>query len=251
MGSASQQLYVQFFYRVLKIKEHFHLSNVVIAYFSKTQFLSGGKFFIKFSNKLFEQFSYQKGFLLNAGEFSGTSSSWGIGFTILTSNKNNVIDSNKKFLLEVKETNMNGIVNVENHVIDNLSQEKFLSNWVRETIPKNLEYLSKDTYPTFKGPFKVNEFFKTTPPRMPKQFLGYAWNKGNNVEKSERETALFSATWRDGHGFPIIKEDFERVMLNFAIRKATKHSWINDKDNYHKPNSNFVGTNEYNRFMIQ
>ena len=67
VGSASQQLYAQFFYRILKLKRDFNLSNVYIAFFSKTQFLTGGKYWEGFEESFFLSFNLKKEYCLMQG----------------------------------------------------------------------------------------------------------------------------------------------------------------------------------------
>lgn len=248
IGHASENLYTQFFYRVLMIKKAFNLSDVTIAFFSKSQFMTGGKYFGKFKEKLFKDFEFKKGFLFNSGEFSDTSSDWGISFTVLQS-PNNEVSTADKFPLEVKKDVPGyGIRSIKTHTIRNISKENFLSKWVRDATLKNKKIIWRESgsYPTFSSAFKIKLPSKSQrPPKYPVDAFGYAWNKANNVEKAFTETALFTSCYLDGHGFPVLKENFERIMLNFAIRKATKHTWINDKDNYEKPSDLLLNAQEY------
>ncbi|GFZ27426.1 hypothetical protein [Lactobacillus corticis] len=238
IGHASENLYSQFFYRCNMFRERFHLSHVVLATFTKSQFMAGGNYFGKLTDYLFSRYEYKSGFLLNAGEFNDTSSEWGISFTILESRNNQKYSVPEEFPLTVKAIEPRfGVINISEHMLQNLDTKDFLSKWVRDALPKakEIDWCEPDTYPTFTSAFKTKEKSAHKPPKYPKEALGYAWNKANNVEKSKLETALFSACYRDGNGFPIMKENFDRVIINFAIRKATKHSWIFDKDNYSKP----------------
>lgn len=118
-GNASQQLYAQFMVRMLKIIEDFNLKNVYIALFTNARFMSGGDYFRKFNGKFFSKFKFQKGCLLNAGEFADTSDQWPIMFSIYKLRSNYLDESiaeNQKHEFEVKETKW------EN---DNLSIRKY------------------------------------------------------------------------------------------------------------------------------
>jgi hypothetical protein len=250
MKQASENLYSQFFWRAVEIKKTFRLSKVALAYFTNSQYMAGGSYFGNLAQKIFSNFEFKSGFLLNSGEFRDTASNWGISFVVMTGiPETDHIPSS--FTLDVKALEPGrGILTIQTHTIENLQKSDFLSEWVRAATPGsgNGAWLDKDTYPTFSSAFSVKQTGANSS-RMAAKGLGYAWNKGNNVEKAATETALFSGAFRDGHGFPIVAQNFERVMLNFAIRKATKHSWLTDKDNYHKPSDSFVGTNEYNQLV--
>ena len=245
IGQASENLYCQFFYRCCQLKENFNLSNVYIAFFSNAQFLQGGSYFSGLRKKLFSNFNFEKGFLFNAGEFSDTSASWGISFSILKSKiKNN--DIPEKVQLNVKKLGNNGIKDTDIHICETIKEKDSLSNWVKSIDIKNSVNVKNDT-PLMTGPFTISK----SKPKLfyPKNALGYAWFKGNNVEYTRQETGLFSTDFSRERGVAITPKNFERTMLNFAIRKATIHSWVNNKDNYRKPSDEFLKTREYKNLL--
>ena len=238
IGHASENLYCQFFYRAVKLKEQFNLDKVIIAYFSNSQYLTSNNYFKALNHKIFSNFNYVDGFLFNAGEFSDTATNWGISFTLLNSkDKNENIP--KSFELQVKKSNQMGIIKLGQHTIYSVPKEKSLSDWVKEIdIRKNTENW-KNNVPLVTGAFTAS---KSDPVLYyPKNAIGYAWFKGNNVEYADKETGLFSTNFSKQRGTAITKNNFERVMVNFAIRRATQHSWINNKDGYNRPKSDFLG----------
>lgn len=242
IGQSSENLYCQFFYRCVEIKERFNLSNVIIAFFSNSQYLIGGKYFTGIRKKIFSNFNFEKGFLFNAGEFSDTAASWGISFTILKS-KPNDYELPYRLKLSIKELENNGIKEIGIHELEAVPENCSLSNWVKEIDIKDVKNV-KNEIPLMTGPFTVS---KATPRiYYPENALGYAWFKGNNVEYTRQETGLFSTDFSRERGVAIVPKNFERVMINFAIRKATVHSWINNKDSYRKPKQDFINTDEYN-----
>jgi hypothetical protein len=74
------QLYSQFVYRSIKLKELYNC-KINICLFSKCAFLSSSTF-KEFRKKLFEHVTYEKGFMFNASEFSGTSNKWAVAVSI-------------------------------------------------------------------------------------------------------------------------------------------------------------------------
>ena len=76
------QLYAQFIYRSLKLKEHG--CKVHLAVFAPPLYLSSSSFKV-FRNKMFKDVSYKKGFMFKANEFSGTANNWSIVFGIFKS----------------------------------------------------------------------------------------------------------------------------------------------------------------------
>ncbi|MCL2869922.1 hypothetical protein FWF48_03930 [Candidatus Saccharibacteria bacterium] len=79
LGLASAELYTQFIYRAQKLSHDFNLTNVFFFFFNKGFLASPA--FEKFTDQMLDQFKFNGGFMLNAGEFQGTSSAWGIIFS--------------------------------------------------------------------------------------------------------------------------------------------------------------------------
>lgn len=243
IGGASENLYAQFFYRILMLVKAFNLTHVVIAFFCKTQYMTGGKKFHGLKKAIFEKFDFKSGFLFNSGEFSGTTNDWGISFTVLTSKTDETLNEvQNKFPLMLKESTPNGIKDLYVHTLSEDDKGDGLADWVREPFTKVPEKDIHEDTPLFTSIFKLAK-------RRPKNYypndaMGYAWFKGNMVQYGPRETGLFSADCSRERGIPITKDDFERCMINFAARKSIKHSWVNDKDALHKPSNDFLQNKE-------
>ena len=68
--------------------------------------------------------------------------------------------------------------------------------------------------------------------------LGYMNNNSNNVYQNGVSVGLFSSFYSNKNGLSIIKSNFRKVVALFASRKTITGkyaNWINDKDNYLKP----------------
>lgn len=241
MGSAAENLYCQFFYRAVKIKRDFNLHNVVIAYFSNSQYLTSSNYFNSLRKEIFANFDLKKGFLFNAGEFSDTASNWGISFTVLKGKPTDTTNVPNIYKLEVDESDNNGIHTLGSHIIHDFPENDSLAKWVKDINIHQSEDV-KDKIPLVTGAFTAS---KAKPSIFyPENGIGYAWFKGNNVEYADRETGLFSIDFSRERGVPITPGNFERAMVNFAVRRATHHSWINNKDSYHQPDTSFTDDNE-------
>lgn len=247
MGSSSQQLYVQFFYRILKLKEDFNLSNVYIAFFSKTQFFAGGKYWSNFSDKLFSQFKFKKGILFNAGEFSDVSNLWAVTFSIYKQREKIKKDYNKVFDFSVETSTEDGIQHIENKSIRLVPEDESLSNWLRE--PNNGRRDFKEIpYPQFSSIFKVNES-KSARGRLLSNSFGYMVAVSNNMYNSQRDVFIFSGSAYKANGVSITPENFNRVVVTFAVRKSVTHSWTNDMDHFKKPDTENIDSHIWNEFI--
>ena len=243
MGQSSQQLFAQFIYRFIKLKELYNHDNIKICMFTSPIFLTGIAF-EKFRPYFLSNFNYNNGMLFNAREFDGTSKSkeWGVSFTIW----NNGETPNKdEFKVTLKSTNSNGnIVNINNDpkFLYNIDNAVLCSHWVREDIKKikTLECLclSSAIKPKFEGCIRG---------RIIPDAIGYINNAGNNVVHNTSLVGLYSTAFSNGNGLSIIKENFNKVISLFTARKTIKSNWINQKDEYIKPNIDHPEYNQWNR----
>ena len=79
VGRAGNQLYVQFMWRMSELTQLHNQS--VIALYSMPLFATGSSA-KKFRKYLYDKWKFENGFLFGAGEFEGTSSLWGVSFTV-------------------------------------------------------------------------------------------------------------------------------------------------------------------------
>lgn len=82
-GEASKNLYSQFIYRMTK----FEGSKIHICMFTPGLYLSGVSY-KSFRKKLFQTYTFEKGFLFSCSEFADITANWGILFSILKNQKN-------------------------------------------------------------------------------------------------------------------------------------------------------------------
>jgi len=247
MGSSSQQLYAQFFYRILKLKRDFNLSNVYIAYFSKTQFLTGGRYWEAFEKELFSNFHLEKGILFNAGEFTDVSDIWAVTFGVYKSRKKIEKNFKNEFNYSVERLTETGIEKIQDKTIRMVKQQEFLSEWLREPNKSRKDYKALP-YPQLSSAFNVNEG-KGHRGRLLSNAFGYLVSVASNVYKSQRDVFILSGSAYMANGVSVTPENFERVVVTFASRKSIKHSWINDMDNFKKPEVSSIDASEWKEFV--
>lgn len=247
IGQASQQLYAQFFYRIIKIKRDFNLSNVYIAFFSKPQFLVGGRYWKNFNDLLFKQFSFEKGILFNAGEFSDVSDKWAVNFSIFKVRDQLLDEYEKKFNFSVEYLTTTGIDKIKDKQLEIVEEIDSLSKWLREPL-RNNKTEKKKPFPQFSSAFNVNEG-KGNRGRLTADAFGYMVTLSNNVFQSQRDVFIFSGAAYKGNGVSVTPDSFERVVVTFATRKSITHTWINDMDNFKKPDQSKVSKKEWNDFV--
>lgn len=247
LGKASQQLYAQFFYRVIKIVREFKLTNVHIAFFSKPQFFVGGKYWEGFNDLLFSHFSFEQGVLFNAGEFSDVSDKWAVNFSVFKLRPSVTIDYEKTFLFSVEHLTEHGIEIIKQKRLQMVSESESLSKWVRAPLVDNKTEMMRP-YPQFSSAFNVNEGDGHRG-RLKADAFGYLVAVANSVYKSQRDVFLLSGSAYMANGISVTPDSIDRIVVTFAARKSIRHSWLNDSENFKQPNITNMTQSEWKEFV--
>lgn len=232
-GAGSQNLYVQFLFRVLQIKCKFKLTNCNIGIFCPPIFLSGSSC-KKFRKTFLSDFKFNNAILFNAGHFANVSASWGISFSLWESgtqiNKNefnyNIVDNIDG---EIEITDCKVIYNTDNQ----LTLSDFLSDKSKRQ--------EKQEFPNFTSAIKIspNNNFSC------RGAFGYLVNGGNNVDRSVMQCSLLSGPFGNAHGKNINSNNIIESMVVLAVRKIVEPNWINSKDEYLTPNESHTAFHEF------
>jgi len=233
LKTSAQQLYAQFFYRVVKLKRDFDLPSVVIAFFSNERFMCGGETWEAFMTDLQRDFGYRRGVFFNAGEFADVSAVWGISFTIWRSDRQP--DPADEFPLSVEETTGSGIHQIQKRVARNIPQALFLSTWAKEQVARSRAYQVNGTYVRLSNAFSPNLNPSGERGSLLEGAVGYAHNNANDVEHSPKEVGLYSTAFGAGNGFSVLPINFDRACANFMIRKSVPASWVIGHENFARP----------------
>ena len=234
IGSASQNLYAQFLYRILKIKKNFNLTNCHIAIFSPTLFLTGSNW-ESFRNVFFKEFSYCDAIQFRASHFADVSDNWGISFSLWCVG----ITKNKSEFEYTLIDNINGeVVETGKKIVYNIDGNVSASVWCKEPIKK----IKTNDAPQISSAVKVKEDGRGT---LIDNALGYIGNNSNNVEMGIQYSALYSSCSSRAHGFSITDCNFNRCTTLFAARRLVKADWINWADEYLAPNTEHEKWNEF------
>ena len=236
IGASSQNLYAQFLYRIIQIKNEFNLTNCHIALFSPTLFLTGSSY-AKFRNVFLNEFSFDNAIQFKASHFADVADSWGISFSIWhngeTFEKNN-------FNYTLIDNENGEIVEVGNKVVYNIDGLKTANDWCKEPIKglKTFETISLKSAITTRenGQIRGKNFDKS---------FGYIFISGNNVDTNTQNVSLFSATYAKGDGCGINTDNFDRCTALFSARKLIEKNWVNSKDEYLAPNTEHPAYNEF------
>lgn len=238
MGLASNNLYAQFLYRIMMIKEQYNLTNVHIALFCKPNYLSGVGY--KEFRKIFlSNFSYSNGILFKASHFADVADTWGINFTIWNCGET----SDKENFIHKLVTNEDGeIVEISEKNIYNVDFSKRGKEWIKETLGE----LTYADCPKMTNGLNITES-KGAKSRIAENALGCFRNQGNDVLNGTLYSALYSSCDSSkACGLSIMPQNFERVMAMFSVRRMTESNWVNAMDEYLAPNE---GHEKYQEFV--
>ncbi len=235
IGSTSQQLYAQFMYKILSLKNNYN--DISVGIYSKLAFMTSGSFRI-FRKKWYDTFEFQHGMIFQASNFSDVSSLWGISFTLW---KNAEQTKNIPISLDMKAVtdNFYSIENIGKKMIYE-SGEKAASKWVREGV----DFSDKRCVPNLKSAVNVSSKTKT---KMPKNAIAFFICDANIVEKNSCFVVLQSLPSSNNNGkLPVDNNNYNKVVALFAARKSIKGNWVNDKDEYLVPNTEHTDYEQWN-----
>lgn len=133
------------------------------------------------------------------------------------------------YKLDVLEiTDSLDIEKVDTKIIYSVDKGNSLASWIRFTGGEKIEY------PKLSSPFKVKENNQAT--RMIKDGLGCIFFIGNNVYQNAQSVSILTANFSNPQNSPpIVKENFNKVIMGFAARKLIEGNWINWYDEYLTP----------------
>ena len=225
-GKASNELFVQFLYRIDEIREEYHLAKdqLVIATFNKPTWMCGDSF-ETWRKYWLSKYAFNSGMLFNASEFADCDNSWGISFSIWA---NHASRNKTGFIHTVYENNCGEAVILGKHTLYNVDGKIVANKWLTQTSQKGVKYLC-----TTNG---INALTRGDGTYI-NGSLGYFVSHGNIIKENAQNVGLFSLPSTHGHGVNITEENFDRVCALFTARRTITGTWINDKDIYSAPNT--------------
>lgn len=217
-GKASNELFTQFVARVA-----LELPNATVAMFSTMKYVNAPNF---------ETFrsawsaKYLGGFVVHNQAFDGLSGKFPIGFLVWKTDQNAspklLIDTIK---VEVLDKNANAI---GEKTFYNLPKSTFLNVWIKRpkanqspTIP-----LKNAISPT-PGKAWVSSWSDGA--------LAYMYCGVNDLQHAEQQTVIYSSVYGGGHGFYLTPENLWQAAVVFAMRRAIRPTWLNDRDQFLQP----------------
>lgn len=228
MDNASKNLYAQFLYRIMRIKQVFHLTKCHIGLYSPPLFLTGPAWAV-FRKHFLKDFAYVNACQFKASHFADVSDSWGISFSIWKSGETADKESFSFELIDEVDGEIQPIGRKDVYNIDG-------KNSAKEWIKQQIKGISVEEKPTFSSALSVKEG-KNCNTKINRNALGCYSNMGNNVDQNQLKVAIFTTCdSSNANGLSIMPANYDRVVSLFAARKLIEKNWVNSKDEYLAPN---------------
>ena len=227
IGSASQNLYAQFLYRIARMKEV--NPNIGIALFSPSLFLTGTAW-KGFRKDFLSSFKYIGAIQFRADHFADVAANWGIMFSMW---RNGMPENITEFPCTCVDRNAEGdIVEVATKMVYNNDGGKSCSDWIKEDIKK----LKGEDAPQMTSALNYRDTGNLRG-KLVKGAFGYYVNIANNINENAQGATLLSSCASRANGISILPQNFNRVVANFAARSMIKGNWMNYVDEYMVPNT--------------
>ena len=220
----AKELYNQFLYRIINIKQTYNLTNCNIYIFCNPGFITKSSY-KKFRNLFLDNFKFENGIMFNASEFADCSDKWGITFNLWSTGKQE--QRNDFIHTLVKRNDDNEIVSIGEKDLYNIDGCKDINDWLYSVTngkpSRNLEWVGYRS-----TPLEITEGTKIN-----KDTIGVIANTMTCINLSN----IFF-TGNNGGRFLITKENLQEGSAYYCVKTVAEKSWINDKDEYLAPDEN-------------
>lgn len=235
LGSASDQLYCQFIYRIWKMMEAYPNKKLYMALVIPAQLLTVVSY-SKFREEMFKHFKFSGGAYFRANNFKGLNNRWGITIQIWEPGIN--INKNEFKLDLYKNVSPSEIKHVGYKTLYNIDNMK-----PGHEVAINKLNISNAT----EAPITLSSGVRVSNKRKvlwDKDGIGFIFFKGNNIYHNCTETGIMCVPYSDGSGFSINKDNIDDALAFFTARRSVgvyDRDWTTDKDEYISPNINSSG----------
>ena len=213
MGKARNELFAQFLYRTSILAP-----EAVVGMFSTVKYITAPSFKKLRSNM---QGVIGNGFMFHCKAFHGTSGNWPVMFSVIRLGGEDKITED--VVVDMLDTKGNKIGKKEL-----ASPDKVINKWFKR--PKG----EVQSVPMTSA-LKVTEN-KVYCEKLSKDGMGYCCLHSNDLQQATL-ACLLSGTFSDGAGTSVASDNFEKVMMSLAVRKAIKPTWLNDRDQFSVPHT--------------
>lgn len=235
LGWGKKELYTQFIWRTKELAKVFSYTSDFHFFFFNKGFITSPNFEM-FTSDLTSDFTFKDGFMMNAGEFEGTSSAWGVIFSHFEIGGMNQREFDYTVLQSNDDLDISPISKWRGRSV---SKSETMTQWLREvgtgdreednSLPRTKNGLEEPTTSSkYKSPLRGQ--------------LGNLLCKSSNVQSSDKYLALFSLNYEGAGTYPVVPENMEHTCVRFAVARAVQEDiaakkllWVRDKDIFTRP----------------
>jgi hypothetical protein len=218
LGGSSSQLYSQFLYRLVEL----NIGNICV--FAKSLYKTSSTY-ENFRKIFYSMYKFEKGLLFKCSEFADVSDNWAIDFSIYS--KGETINDN---VMDVLNNNGNGTISkVSEKKLISTDNKISMSDWC-----KNEKTKINDT-PKLSSSLSLKETEYGF--GLCENSFSTLVSNANNVAKNANSVYFINGGVGENVGKIYVNKDtFLKSCCIFSARKTIKGDWLNDKDEYLKPN---------------
>lgn len=230
MGYACDNMYSQWLYKIIKMKEMYANKKIYIALISPIIYLTT-KAYTNFRNKFTNEFKYKDGILFRATEFKNLCSRYGLSITIWEPGKT---ENKQEFKMKLFKSTKEGFKQFGYKTIYNIGEKEKGCSVILE---KNEELNKIESEITLSSGCRVSNKKKVL---WVEDGIGYIFHKGNNIYHNCTEVGIMSRPFSDGGGLIVTEDNIEDALAYLVARLSVgvyDRNWITDKDEYYRPNT--------------
>ena len=217
-GYAARELFIQFLARIA-----IEIPAATVAIFSTLKYVNAPNF---------EQFrerwnaTYLGGFVVHSKSFEGLKGDFPIGFLVWQTDQ---LALNKVPMNEIQTE----VLDKNGHALGeksffNLPNSVLLTNWMERIKPNDM-----DALPLINAVTPTTKIKGVRRTKWSNGAIGHMLSDSNDMQRAIN-TALLSSVHDIGHngGFFVTPENLWQASVVFAVRRLTKPTWLNDRDQF-------------------
>lgn len=217
-GKASNELFTQFVARIAQ-----EIPSATLAMFSTLKYVNAptlAKFRAAWSA------TYLGGFVVHNQAFDGLSGKFPIGFLVWKTDQNSKTPITE-ILAEVLDKEAQAI---GEKTFFNVPNKQCLSEWFARPKTNNVDVVPLKNAVT---PATATKDLRGT--KWADGAIAYMLSGGNDLQHAEQQTVIFSSGYGSARGFFITPENLWKAAVVFAVRRAVRPTWLNDRDQFLQP----------------
>ena len=217
-GKASNELYAQFVARIAR-----EMPTATLAMFSTLKYINAptlAKFRANWNAM------YLGGFVVHNQAFDGLSGKFPIGFLVWKTNQ-----SVKTLITEIVTDVLDkNVCAIGEKKFFNVNADQCLSEWFPR--PKTNKV---DAVPLKNAVIPATATKDLRGTKWAEGAIAYMLSGGNDLQHAEQQTVIFSSGYGSARGFYITPENLWQAAVVFAMRRAVRPTWLNDRDQFLQP----------------